>query len=204
MAAGRLNIGHANVRGLGGNRKCVLAKYVEEYKLDIVCLCEAHLDLSMSLELGCGSKLDVFRADRNRHGGGVAILSRAEYGAVEVMLPNLRNGTEAVAVELALPRGETLCIACVYHPDGGRNMDLGLLHTLESWYDHLVVSGDFNARHTDWGINVASNANGRSLSRFLTENSAPNRAERRTNICFGFSRLYVDTRFISSFSVRIC
>ena len=169
-----MKIGLCNVNGVASvTRKLDLLEHnVREHKISIICLCETHLSPRHSLKLGDGaSYFDVFRKDRNAIGGGVAILSKQTHGAVEVKLPRLLNGTEAVAVEVALPGGETLCIVCVYHPTGARDMDYGLLRYLETEYDHLVVCGDFNAKHTDWGVNETSNKNGVSLKAFLEHDS---------------------------------
>ena len=146
-----LNIGLANIRGISAAKLTTMESFVLSEKLDIICLCETLLDPTRVFKFGCGSvDFDVFRADRldaqgqPRRGGGVSILSSPAMEAVEVRLPIAANGTEAIAIEVPLPRGETMCIVCIYHPDGNTIMDLGLLTRLESDYDHLVVCGDLN------------------------------------------------------------
>ena len=169
-----LNIGLANIRGISAAKLTTMESFVLSEKLDIICLCETLLDPTRVFKFGCGSvDFDVFRADRldaqgqPRRGGGVSILSSPAMEAVEVRLPIAANGTEAIAIEVPLPRGETMCIVCIYHPNGNTIMDLGLLTRLESDYDHLVVCGDLNARHPDWGVNTRSNNNGVGLKNFL-------------------------------------
>lgn len=165
-------IGQANVRGSSAIRRDQLEMYIREHKLDIVCLQETFLSPGKEYKVSNGDAyLDVFRADRNRHGGGVAILASAECGAIEVKLPPLSRGTEAIAIEIPLNGGGMLGIASVYHPLGARSMDFGLLDFLEDRYEYLVVAGDLNAKHPNWGVNRISNANGEALVRFLDEAS---------------------------------
>ena len=168
------NVGHANVRGLlAGVKLTLVSRLLEDENIDVLCITETHLGPHDKLRVdGTSEPYSVHRVDRaygrGRHRfGGVAIVSRARLGAVEVQLPQLGNHTEAAAIELALPHGGKMCIACMYHPTGATVMDLGLIRHMENAYDHLVVCGDFNAKHPDWGVNVTSNPNGVALRNFL-------------------------------------
>ena len=178
--ANTIKVGLANVRGLlahGGAKLANISSLLEDTNLDVLCLCETHLGPQDSLRMDDTKEAyTIHRVDRafgrnNHRFGGVAIVSRERLGAVDVQLPRLQHGTEAVAIELGLPQGGKMCITSVYHPNGGTVMDLELIQTLEHAYDHLVVCGDFNAKHPDWGVNTTSNQNGDALRDFLLEES---------------------------------
>lgn len=178
MANRSFNIGLANVRGLlAGAKLALVSSLLEKESLDVLCITETHLGPHDTVSLDdAAHAFVVHRADRaqnrgNRHFGGVAIVSRARLGAVELQLPQLQFGTEAIAIELALPRGGKMCVVAVYHPNGQVVMDLGLIRHLEAAYDRLVVCGDFNAKHPNWGVNATANPNGVALRDFLSNHT---------------------------------
>ena len=169
-----LNIGTINMRSLSPGKLAALEEHVRESKVDIICLTETHLSPEVTFKLKGGSvEYQIFRRDRpaQRPGGGVLIACSPELGAVAVTLPRTTNGTEAMAVEVALSRRETVCVCVVYHPDGRYPMDYALLQYLEATYNRLVVCGDFNAKHTSWGVNNLNNANGIRLKAFIDQRS---------------------------------
>lgn len=69
------------------------------------------------------------------------------------------NACEAVAVRISDSRLERKTIICsVYiRPDTGRSRNKGFewIRRIRSEYptDHVIIGGDFNARHTHWGYN---------------------------------------------------
>jgi hypothetical protein len=109
QTASKLVIATINVNGLLGKLDQIKLS-IGAYELDVVCiqetkLCAAHLSQSLKIE-----DFDLFRRDRNVHGGGVCIYVRALLHAASITCP---TNSEITAVSLP---GRMTAIFCVYKP----------------------------------------------------------------------------------------
>ena len=110
---------------------------------------------------------DIFRRNRNAHGGGVAILAKTPLSASPVPLP-LFQTIEAVAIKLTPPNQPPLIFVSVYIPPG--NISLAEIESLlSSIGENGIIGGDFNAHHPLWERIPSGNRCGNSLVHFLSE-----------------------------------
>jgi len=64
--------------------------------------------------------------------------------------------TESVWIQIPLHRDDKLLVGCIYRSDSGSNENNNKLHDLISEatnkkFSHLLITGDFNYRHINWG-----------------------------------------------------
>ena len=120
---------------------------VNKYQLDILSINETHLDTTINdFELNI-SGFSLYRNDRNRHGGGVAIYIRDE------IKHKLRSdlfvvGLESVWVEITTDDGSSYLLCSMYRPPSSRNdyYDMMIENIeLASVSDHeIILMGDLN------------------------------------------------------------
>ena len=135
-----------------------LQRYLSIIKFDIVCLTETKLSSDILDEsLLCNIDYNFIRNDRNRHGGGVAILIRKN---LSISIPAFHTNfiSEAVCVEIH-SKNISFLVFVAYRPPGDilgfRNIISDLL-SIPSQYN-IIVCGDFNAPHVDWRFLTSSN-----------------------------------------------
>lgn len=116
---------------------------LKEYDIDIACLSETKLNNSVYLKIP-GYK--IYRVDRNRHGGGVAIVIKC---TIQHNLLDLQNTScfESIGISLQSCVG-VLHILSVYKPPQMK-LNSHDLNTLTRYRD-VYVFGDFNARNIIW------------------------------------------------------
>ena len=129
---------------------------VLENQFDIICVSETWLDSSISdaeVEL---YGYQLFRNDRNRHGGGVAIYAHNSLPVKKST--NVENfDIECVAVELKLNTKRFIILSC-YRPPSSRSEGKEFIENFQNLingiyvegYDSIFLLGDFNDRCLDW------------------------------------------------------
>lgn len=125
--------------------------------IDICCLTETHVDNSIFSGELCPPGWSVYRKDRTRYGGGVAIITRDECGLVcSEASDGQYDDIEHVAIQLChkgLPSRVTL--VNVYKPPTFSE-DVRLCDMITSYSrlagnsGHLLVVGDFNYPEICW------------------------------------------------------
>ena len=167
--------------------KCTeLTIVAEEWQPDIICLTETWLDPNIAPNI---TRYDTFRRDRppaeNKSGtsargyGGVAILVRQNKFKSVAMRPDLaRDGCEAVWVQLQPypAAAEPILLCCSYRPPSAKPTDIArycqtledVLITLRLSSSHVILTGDFNSKHTSWCSTDSTNTAGAELYRTLS------------------------------------
>ena len=103
-----LNLLLANTRSVKGKTSEITAL---SHNYDIICLTETHIDDTIPNNAVIESTdFEVFRFDRNIHGGGVLIATRNFLEAKKIEL--LNNGVELIAVKIP----PQLIVCCCYRP----------------------------------------------------------------------------------------
>ncbi|KAL4141647.1 hypothetical protein QTP88_004249 [Uroleucon formosanum] len=114
------------------------------------------------------------RVTQSRAMGGVAILVRAQIKQQVIPNPNLLC-LEAVAVLIKL-NNRYVTIVSAYQPPS-RQMHISDYDKIMSLDNSIIMAGDLNAKHTNWGCRV-SNPNGTKLLSFIANTpyaiNAPN------------------------------
>jgi len=143
---------------------------------DVILITETHLDnLIESVEINIEG-YHLFRNDRNRHGGGVAIYARTELAPIEI--GDLQQpGTESLYIKIlqcSIP-----CIFGVfYRPPNQSTVTRDLtLDALRTQFDFLCIRsklpffllGDFNDRCVKWGSEHLESELGQSLAELVEE-----------------------------------
>ncbi len=157
----------------------------------VVGITESFLDEEiMDPELVDGAEYEVFRRDRNRHGGGVMLI-------VHKSIPtsrrrDLETNCELLWVQLTLPRLKLL-VGVYYRPPGSSSDHIiQLSHSLAAISDAcpVVLCGDFNVANIDWDMvsPTSPSREATQLCDIVQDNSlyqlvdAPNRGNRTLDL----------------------
>lgn len=150
------------------------AEIINELKHpDVICLTETWLDDKIPNDIfDCSGAYNLFRFDRNRDGGGVAIFVRSELTCDSVEISDT-GGLEFISVQVKCNLTDVIFV-CVYKPSV---TDSHLIQPLSVVLDHLsrkglpcVLVGDFNLPGIQWDALTAPLSNGQHdfLSLFLS------------------------------------
>ena len=149
---------------------------VVENSFDIILITETHLDQTIdSIEINI-SGYQLFRNDRNRNGGGVAIYCRDELAPVELL--DLQN-SEIESLYIKVLECNMPCIlgVCYRPPNQTAFYRESTLEALRVQFDYLSVKsklpffllGDFNDRCSSWELEHLESELGQSLVTLLHE-----------------------------------
>lgn len=139
-----LSIAHLNVRNLLAKKDDIICD-MDLCNADILCLSETHLDVNdevLPATLGLSSDTQIFRCDRNQHGGGMIVCIKCQYDPKLVTL--VKEGMEIVGVQISVPN--PVLLFCTYRPPtyGVRNFLDKLCAVLNDCELPMCVLGDFN------------------------------------------------------------
>ena len=138
-------------------------KLVQDTQPSVICVTETWFVPGKPFHL---KGYDVFRADRDAVGGGVAIMSRLDLGARPLSIPAFANGDfEFLGISFSC-RNTSYQVLNFYSPHGNFTQT-ELDHYLSRVHGNFVVCGDFNARHGSWDSS-GTNPAGRVLDDFLS------------------------------------
>lgn len=138
-------------------KKGELIEFLRAHDVDAALISETHL------EAGCSFKLhrrDIYRNDRNRYGGGTAILVRREITHHELDLPKLTS-IEATAIAIKTVDHRWIRVISVYKPPNTK-IDTTDIDKIFANPMPTLVAGDLNCKHQAWNSRV-SNIDGRTL-----------------------------------------
>ncbi|KAL4143760.1 hypothetical protein QTP88_006047 [Uroleucon formosanum] len=151
-----------NANGLKNKRNTLLA-FLTHHNIDNACITETHLS---SLDKIKFPGYILHRTDlvtQSRAMGGVAILVRARIK--QQVIPNLNLlSLEAVAVLIKL-NNRYVTIVSAYQPPS-RQMQMSDYDKVMNLDNSIIMTGDLNAKHTNWGCRVI-NPNGTKLLSFI-------------------------------------
>lgn len=154
-----LTLLHNNIRNLYNNRT-ELTHTITEHKPDIIALNETHLNPTDKFSQ---RGFTVFRKDRNRRGGGVAILCRDNLPVSLHKQPEIYDNIEQVTIKIEI-KNFPVYVTSLYLPPG-HPFPIDFFDHLNTFHK-LILLGDLNASHTEFG-DIYINAAGRRLRRFL-------------------------------------
>ena len=164
-----LTIGIWNANGLKG--KIHEARdFCTAYNLDLFLVQETHFSPGNLSKI---ANYDLYNDDRprisNHTSGGTAIYVRQSIPHCRIQPPRLQAG-EATVIQLNLPENHVITIASVYlAPRLATGLIIKDLTTLFKISPHVIVAGDFNAKHQAWGC-PASNSRGFAVKKWADEN----------------------------------
>lgn len=160
-----LKVGHWNCNSID-KKVLILNKFIKENDFDIFCLNETKLNGGKKLEIN-GYK--VIRKDRNRRGGGVAILIKEHFKYKE--LKEFENfNLELICVQVQLVK-TTVHLICLYNPPNSQNNFLtSEFFAKISKLRQLIFLGDFNCHSKLWNCKK-NNANGNILADLVFEHN---------------------------------
>lgn len=164
-------ITHLNARSLmADGRLSEIASLLSFNNIDILCLSETWLKPQhMNSTLSIPGYQPLIRRDRPAgRGGGVAMYLRD--GLTFKVLPVVPTYIECMAVQVRLPRRKCVTVITCYRPPSAVvDNFLDSLDTVISSVQQssLVVTGDFNAKHSSWFAHQATDSAGSALKDFM-------------------------------------
>lgn len=140
-----------NARSVFPKRFDLLA-YLSTLDPDVVAINETFLDESIVSSLISPPSYTIFRRDRNRHGGGVLILTKSTIPAVRRF--DLETNCELIWLQLFTKSGPLL-FGTFYRPPSMSTTDLQELNSSLSMITDkypILICGDFNVLNIDWSL----------------------------------------------------
>lgn len=158
-----MKIIHWNARSIQ-NKLDELKQLASDNEINIVALNETHLDAHKTLKAP-GYK--IYRNDRNKHGGGVALFIKNDIEHYLYKTPKINN-VESLSVMIKMNNLEILIISIYIPPKIPINyQDFSSLFLL---HNHVLLVGDLNASHTAWNCHYDSKR-GKTLMQFCINNN---------------------------------
>ncbi|KAJ8913997.1 hypothetical protein NQ315_012020 [Exocentrus adspersus] len=139
----------------------LLQEFLSRLEIDVVALQETRLAENIRTKI---PGYVVYRQDRNRRGGGVAVAIKRGIDHYMLQVPQL-NTIEAVAVGIRTSRYGEVAVASCYHPPGRTILEQDI-EALLTVGPRVIAIGDFNAKAQDWNSRQL-NPSGAALRRFL-------------------------------------
>ena len=139
------------------NKVPELQSFISTHNPDIIAITETWLDDTFTdIQLFGSGDFQVFRKDRNAHGGGVLLAIKSNYSPS--LVPELQSDScEIVWASYNCSLGRGL-VGCCYRPPNSKkeySTNLGdcllKVASLRKHYDSISVYGDFNI-HVDWSL----------------------------------------------------
>lgn len=140
-----LKICHINAQSLN-NKMDELRFTFENSGVDIICVSETWFNANTPDSLLSLNGFNIFRADRERHGGGVAIYINKKLNSKLCRKSDPNSPIEYIFCEI-LSFNNRILVGCVYRPN--RNISFGdFFHMLEITtvsFKDIIIAGDFNS-----------------------------------------------------------
>lgn len=140
-----LSLCHINAQSLN-NKIDEFRLVFEGSGIDVICVSETWFTQSTTDSLIRLNGYNVFRSDRVRHGGGVAIYIKNNIISKVRLKSCNEEKVEYIFVEI-VSSGRKMLIGCIYRPNRNIHFDqfFTVLETLTVAYSDLLLAGDFNA-----------------------------------------------------------
>jgi hypothetical protein len=139
-----------------------LKVFLKLHDVDIMAITETKLLKSDKLLI---KGYSIMRKERNTdtRGGGVAIFVKRGIPYSKAQLP--ANEVECTAIKLS----NNITVVAVYNRPVSK-FKRNSLGKIYSAHNNLIIAGDLNSKHTDWGNNY-NNMNGTTLKNFIDSNN---------------------------------
>ena len=152
-----LLVGHWNCRSIN-NKKLIFSKFLRDNQFDIFCLNETKLD-NTNKRIFEMNNYNIVTKNRNRHGGGVAILikNNLKFNLIHELID---SDFEMVGVNVKLALTSINIISFYLPPDNQKNkvrnqLSNELFDKLDKLKPYILV-GDLNCHNTSWFCNKTS------------------------------------------------
>ena len=142
----KLKLAHINIRSCR-NKVVEISLFLKENDIDILTLNETWLKSNFKLDI---PNYNITRNDRpRRRGGGVAILVRNDikFDIIDTC-STINTDNEAITI-LLKDSQDPISITTIYIPPGS-NINTTLLNNIKNSADNIIITGDLNAKHTDF------------------------------------------------------
>lgn len=153
-----LVLAHVNVCSLH-NKLQEVECIVRGNCINILAISETHLDDSITDSAVSINGFTIFRKDRNRFGGGVAIYVQ-NHLPVKIRHDLMKEGIEANCVQVYLPHLKTILVCCFYRPPSADALYMNRLcemfDRISDLNGEIFLLGDMNV---DWGQSCANKNN---------------------------------------------
>lgn len=147
-----LVLAHLNVCSIR-NKVFELNYLTTENTIHILAVSETHLDATVLDKEISIDGYNIFRRDRNKHGGGIALYIRDNFPAV-LCSEFISDGLESLWVKVHLPHLKPVLIGCCYRPPGTDVQYLNdlcvLIDRVTDVNSDIFLLGDMNI---DWFAN---------------------------------------------------
>ncbi|XP_065684329.1 uncharacterized protein LOC124817823 [Hydra vulgaris] len=142
--------------------------YTEVVNPALICVCETFFNNKLTNGIVCPNGYSIYRKDRVKIGGGVAIYCRHDIKSKQVAITQNNNDVDIICVDILKLR----LITC-YRPPSYSKIDFDYLVSMMSIINDLcdsvsqfIIVGDFNLPKIDWLNYISPNEKCHSL--FLT------------------------------------
>uniref|UniRef100_A0A3B3HCE9 Reverse transcriptase domain-containing protein n=1 Tax=Oryzias latipes TaxID=8090 RepID=A0A3B3HCE9_ORYLA len=171
-----LKIIHLNVRSLAPKMDMVKIWFTST-EADIVIISETWLTKSITNEDINVNGYNVYRTDRPKKGGGVAIYVKSRFEASTVMSKSIPKQLELLVLNVKLAKSLSITVVGCYRPPSATKEALSSLKDLLSRinYGELLMVGDFN---WDWSSTASEDfkslCDSINLSQLISQPTRPN------------------------------
>lgn len=140
-----LSVSHINAQSLK-NKIDEFRLIFENSSVDCICISETWLTESIPDSLISLNRYKVFRADRKKHGGGVAIYIRDGLNCKVIAKSNEDDKVEFLFVEIT-GNDDNLLLGCAYRPHRSIPFDSFIMKidVITATYSNVIIAGDFNS-----------------------------------------------------------
>lgn len=140
---------HLNVRSLV-NKIDFLRIWADVTDADVLVFTETWLKASVINDMIKIDEYNIFRCDRTKKGGGVAIYIKSNLNCSCIQSISKPNGFDLIALRLTVSVGSDIIVAGCYRPPSSSSSEICTLlaESFSEWNKHeLIILGDFN---WDW------------------------------------------------------
>lgn len=140
-----LKVCHINAQSL--NNKMDQLRYVfMDSDIDIICVSETWFQYDVVTGIFDLPGYKIFRCDRKKHGGGVAVYVKKHINATIKIKSDPTSKIDFIFLDVTLPSTKILA-GCVYRPKKYINIEplIDILTQLTVQYENIIIAGDFNS-----------------------------------------------------------
>ena len=142
----KLKLAHVNIRSCR-NKEVEISLFLKENDIDIPTLNETWLKSNFKLDIP--NYTITCRGRPRRHGGGVAILVRNDIKLDIIDTCSTINIDHEAITTLLKNSQDSTSISTIYIPPAS-NVNTTLLDDIKKTADKIIITGDLNAKHTDF------------------------------------------------------
>lgn len=141
-----LTIVHINAQSLNNKMDEFRDTFVNS-AIDAICVSETWFRPDICDNIYTLPGYNIFRADRQSHGGGVAIFLKSGLHATVKCMSSQGDSIEYLFLEINCYSNEKMLIGCVYRPHNNIPYDmlLSCIETISFSYNNIAIAGDFNS-----------------------------------------------------------